>query len=188
MQEKIISIAVRCNWTEEEIRGVCEKNNVSFEEVINKINELRLINENIKKNTSKNYEECSDLVIAKTHGAAQRNWQTPSEFPCCPSKPSDNPILEYATNLKNGTIFSSNDYGDSIVLDSIISGEAILIITKSNSESSMKPWSVAKITFENDLYIHESLGSFFDEEGAKKTFTIEQGLEWTGEDPIDDYC
>lgn len=188
MQEKIISIAVRCNWTEEEIRGVCEKNNVSFEEVINKINELRLINENIKKNTSKNYEECSDLVIAKTHGAAQRNWQTPSEFPCCPSESSENPIVEYATNLKNGAIFSSNDYGNSIVLNSIIHEESILVMTRSNSASSMKPWAVAKITYEDKLYIHESLGSFFEEEGAKKIFTIEQGLEWTSGDTFDDYC
>lgn len=188
MQWKIISRAVECNWTEEEIRRVCEKNDVSFDEVINNVNRLRMINERTKEITLKKHEEISDLVMAKTHGAAQRNWQTPSEFPCCPSEPSENPILKYATNLKNGAIFSSNCYGDSIVLDSVISGESILIMTNNNSESSIKPWAVAKITYEDKLYIHESLGSFFSQEGAEKEFYIAQGLEWTGGDSIDDYC
>lgn len=187
MQEKIISIAVRCNWTEEEIRGVCEKNNVSFEEVINKINELRLINENIKKNTSKNHEECSDLVIAKTHGAAQRNWQTPSEFPCCPQESTDTPIASYAEKLKIGSIFASNDIYQSIVLKFATDATMKTLYVMSESDN-MKPWAVAKITYEDKLYIHESLGSFFFQEGAEKEFCIAQGLEWTGEDPIDDYC
>ena len=30
--------------------------------------------------------EISDLVMAKTPGAAQRKWRVPTEFPCCPQK------------------------------------------------------------------------------------------------------
>jgi hypothetical protein len=32
------------------------------------------------------------------------------------------------------------------------------------------------------------MGSFFDENGAKKYFTLAQGKEWTGGDVFDDYC
>jgi len=38
------------------------------------------------------------------------------------------------------------------------------------------------------LYVHESLGSFFGEDGAKKYFCLEQGLELKEGDTIDDYC
>lgn len=50
----------------------------------------------------------------------------------------------------------------------------------------MKPWAVAKITYEDGLYIHTSIGSCFEEVGARKWFTEEQGLEWTGGETFDD--
>ena len=37
------------------------------------------------------------------------------------------------------------------------------------------------------LFIHTG-HTFFTKEGAEKQFTLAQGLEWTGEDSIDDYC
>ena len=132
------------------------------------------------------YEEVSDLVMSKTQGAAQRHWRTPSEFPSCPQDVGTDPIATYVANIKAGAIFSRNDYSESIVLDSAVNGQSILVITESKSESSIKPWAVAKITYEDGLYIHESVGSFFTEEGARKTFTIKQGLEWTGGETFDD--
>jgi hypothetical protein len=133
-------------------------------------------------------EEISDLVIAKTTNAAQRYWRTPSEFPCCPTEPDKDPIATYATNIKVDSVFSRNDYGESIVLDSAIHEQSLIVMTESKSESSVKPWAVAKITYEDGLYVHESLGSFFDDNGAKKEFTIAQGLEWTGGQTFDDLC
>ena len=56
------------------------------------------------------------------------------------------------------------------------------------SFESLKPWSVAEITFKNDFFVHSNLGSHFDKNGADKLFCIEQGLEWTGGDTIDDFC
>lgn len=32
------------------------------------------------------------------------------------------------------------------------------------------------------------MGTFFEEQGARKQFTLAQGLDWAGEDSIDDYC
>ncbi|GMO50477.1 MAG: hypothetical protein Pg6C_14330 [Treponemataceae bacterium] len=51
-----------------------------------------------------------------------------------------------------------------------------------------KPWALAEITYEDGLYIHTSLGSFFGMDGAEKQFTLAQGLEWTAGDTFDDYC
>lgn len=40
-------------------------------------------------------EEILDYIESLTVGAAQRNWQTPSEFPCCPTEISDTPLEDY---------------------------------------------------------------------------------------------
>jgi hypothetical protein len=47
---------------------------------------------------------------------------------------------------------------------------------------------VSGIYIENGHYIHESIGSFFEEDGARKEFTIQTGGEWTGGDTFDDFC
>ena len=49
--------------------------------------------------------EGPELIASKTLNAAQRNWSTPSEFPCCPQKFSEDPITSYAENLKQGSVF-----------------------------------------------------------------------------------
>jgi hypothetical protein len=48
--------------------------------------------------------------------------------------------------------------------------------------------SLARVTFEDGLYVHASHGTFFTEEGVDKQFTLAQGREWTGGDSIDDYA
>jgi hypothetical protein len=52
----------------------------------------------------------------------------------------------------------------------------------------VKPWSLAKVTYEGGRFVHESCGTFFALEGAEKQFTLIQGLPWEGGDSIDDYC
>jgi len=58
----------------------------------------------------------------------------------------------------------------------------------SESTEGVKPWALAKISYENGVFVHSSLGSFFSKEGAEKQFYLAQGLEWYGGDSIDDYC
>lgn len=124
-----------------------------------------------------------------TTNAVQKEWKTPTEFPCCPKEFTSTPIEDYAKNLKTGEVFSRNSYVESIVLDIavLIDRKMIWIMSKSN-EDNIKPWLLAKVTYENLLFVHESLGSFFTEIGAKKQFHLVQGLEWHGEDSIDDFC
>jgi hypothetical protein len=51
----------------------------------------------------------------------------------------------------------------------------------------MKPWALCKITYENDLYMHPSIQTFFPKVGVENQFCLAQGLKWTGGDSIDDY-
>jgi len=131
------------------------------------------------------------LIKAKTQGAVQQDWSIPSEFPCCPQDAGLDPIETYAKCLKEGALFAQNDIYESIVLQFALTNDrkTIFVMTESgDGENAIKPWQLAKITYEKGVYIHTSLGSFFSKEGAEKQFTIAQGHEWMGGDSIDDYC
>lgn len=135
-------------------------------------------------------EKTSNWVIAKTRGAVQSNWRVPAEFPCCPQEAKGEPIATYAVKLTAGSIFSINNLFTSIVLEAAVGsdGQSVCVICEQSETGSMKPWSVARVTFENGLYVHASIGTFFTKEGAEKEFCLARGLEWTGGETFDDYC
>jgi len=132
----------------------------------------------------------SDLVMAKTRGAAQREWRIPTEFPCCPQEAKEEPIAAYAAKLTAGAIFSSNHLSTSMVLGAAVDndGQTVCVICERPETGAVKPWSVARVTFEDGLYVHTSIGTFFTKEGAEKAFCLAFGFEWTGGDTFDDYC
>lgn len=133
-----------------------------------------------------------EFINSLTPNAVQkvRNWKTPTEFPCCPQENTVNPITAYATNLNVGDVFSRNQYTSSIIERFAISNDknTLWIMCKSGDENPIKPYSLAEITYQNGVFLHNSLGTFFQKDGVEKQFTIVQGLEWTGGDSIDDYC
>ena len=133
--------------------------------------------------------EKNQLTESLTPNAAQKNWKTPSEFPFCPQNITDNLVTNYAQNLKRGEIFSQNQYSNSIIEDFASSKDknTLWIMCKSGDDNAIKPWSLAQVTYENEMFVHENLGSFFKKDGAEKQFTLAQGLEWTGGDTFDDY-
>lgn len=137
-------------------------------------------------------EEVPEFINSLTSNAVQKaqNWKTPTEFPCCPQDNTDNPITTYATNLNVGDIFSRNQYTSSIIERIAISNDknTLWIMCKNGDENPIKPYSLAEITYQNDVFVHNSLGTFFEKDGVEKQFTLVQGLEWTGGDSIDDYC
>lgn len=144
----------------------------------------------IKENDYEFYDENIDNVKhSLTVNAIQINWKVDSEFPLCPQEVINDPILEYQLNLSKDLIFCENNTYQSKVLDSAIidGGDTIIVMTQSVYES-VKPWAIAKITFANNVYIHENLRSFFSEQGALKQYTLLQGKVWEGVDTIDDYC
>ncbi len=133
-----------------------------------------------------------EFINSLTSNAVQkvRNWKTPSEFPCCPQENANNPIADYTANLEVGNVFSRNQYTSSIIQRFAISKDenTLWIMCKSGDENPIKPYSLAEITYQNNVFVHNSLGTFFEKDGAEKQFTLAQGLEWTGADTIDDYC
>lgn len=54
-------------------------------------------------------------------------------------------------------------------------------------KDSKKLMLLAEITFENDYFVHKSLGSFVTLEGGEKYYSLAPGLEWTGGETFDDY-
>lgn len=133
-----------------------------------------------------------EFINSLTPNAVQKaqNWKTPTEFPCCPHEKTEYAITDYAKNLNSGDVFSRNQYTSSIIERFAISDDKniLFILCKSGDKNPIKPYSLAKVTFQNDVFIHNSLGTFFEKDGAEKQFTLAQGLEWTGGDSIDDYC
>lgn len=130
-----------------------------------------------------------ELVMALTKRCAQRMWRVPSYFPCCPEEVGINPLEAYFQNLKVGAVFSKNDvYPESAILEFVKIKDDSSILVMCEKKEGLKPWSLAEITFENDLFVHTSLHSFFGKDGADKVFCLKQGLEWTGGDTFDDFC
>ena len=149
-------------------------------------------NRGVTTHTSGSVEEETEFINSLTPNAVQkaRNWKTPSEFPCCPQEKTHNPIAKYRSNLHVGDIFSRNQYTSSIIERFATSKDenTLWIMCKSGEENPIKPYSLAEITYQNDVFVHNSLGTFFEKDGVEKQFTLVQGLKWTGEDTIDDYC
>lgn len=134
-------------------------------------------------------ENTPEYIPSETKGAVQLNWKIPATFPYCPNIEEDEPIIAYCKNLQIDSIFCYNKLSTSILKKFIlVESNTIYIITKSKDKEAIKQWFLLKVTFENELFIHHNLGSFFTEQGVEKRYTIVQGLEWLGEDSIDDYA
>lgn len=134
-------------------------------------------------------EEVPDYIESLTTGAVQRNWRTPTEFPCCPAKISDAPLEDYLKNLQIGKIFCKHQYGQSeIVKFGLAKDKNSIVIQCFDAKNSVKGWYIVKITFENNLFVHTSDTSCFTDDGADKYYILALGEEWTGGDVFDDYC
>lgn len=122
--------------------------------------------------------------------ALQKDWKTPTEFLCCPTELTETPLQDYYNNLTIGKLFLQNKYTKQTVLDfSLIDkGKALIIATKFTDPNAIKHFGLLKVYHSGIQFIHESISTFFEENGVRKYFTIEQGLEWSGPDSIDDYC
>lgn len=135
--------------------------------------------------------EIADLFCkANSPDTALQMWKTPTDFLCCPTEIGENPLIEYYNKLSSGVLFSHNIFADHRVLESVLidDNSTILVMTESLEEHPIKPYALCKIYFLGVQFIHETIKTFFTIEGAQKRFAILQGLEWTGEDSIDDYC
>ena len=81
-------------------------------------------------------------------------------------------------NLTKGKVFTRTKYGDGgVVLDFGYNEkeDAICVLTYKEEMQKLpfrKPWALCKITLKEGVFIHENEGSFFQEDGGRKCFTI----------------
>ncbi len=124
-----------------------------------------------------------------TPGAKQVNWKTPTEFLLCPKGKFTRTLQAYLSNLKKGETFTRTQYGDGgKVLDAGYNEEENAVIVLTEGGNPMKPWCLTKITMQDNYFIHANEGSFFQEDGGMKYFTLAMGREWTGGEVFDDAC
>lgn len=140
--------------------------------------------------TKENCEEQPTLDCYKTSNelAVQHGWApyTKPEFPCCPTKVSDNPLQDYFNNLEEGKPFVVATYGPSTVYKFVIYEDILLVVTK--TPNGVKSFAFAKIYWNGEVFIHKSERTYFDENGVMADYTRAQGLEWDGPESIDDDC
>ena len=136
----------------------------------------------LKENNISEYHETSNKL------AQQIGWRpyTKPEFPCCPEEVAENPIQNYVTNLTEGKVFVTATYGDSMVYKYTIHENQLLVATK--IPNGPKSFGLVRITWNGKAFIHESMGTFFEENGVMAALTRAQGLEWDGPESIDDYA
>ena len=94
-----------------------------------------------------------------TPNAIQLNWKYPVNFPCCPQQFTGNPLEAYMANLKEGKLFSTNDWGDSTVLKfGMPQPECLWVMCAINI--GFKSHAFTKITFKKGVFYHENKGVY----------------------------
>lgn len=128
-------------------------------------------------------------ISCLTEGAIQKDWMPAGEFPFCPAlEENNNPIENYYNNLKVGEIFYKNQYVyEYKIYDFAKTDDGKTLLVKCEYDHCFRPLVLAKITFENNFYVH-SCERYCTEGGIEKYFTIALGKEWTGGEVMDDYC
>lgn len=94
-----------------------------------------------------------------TSNAIQLDWKHPVEFMCCPQQATDKPLETYLVNLKEGAVFSKNNYGESTILKFGMKDSDELWVMCSIS-IGWKSHAITKITFKDGIYYHENMGVF----------------------------
>lgn len=142
----------------------------------------------IEAETIRYEEELFALKDSLTLGAKQVHWKTPTEFPLCPPTHTDSPLKDYLSALVPNETFCKSQYYHSEVVKAEISSEGDHIAVITTTSSGVTNYALAEIRYDNGFYIHESIRTFFTEDGAEKYYTLSLGKEWTGGDVMEDFC
>ena len=126
--------------------------------------------------TSVNYErdeEDEDSLIkdSNTPLAAQYHWTTPTDFPCCPDVINDDGLLLYKENLKEGSVFTSNEFNTYYVVDKGMwnRGDELIVLATNNRDEFFS-WSIVSVKIRNGKYVHKSIQRKAGKELSTKFF------------------
>ena len=134
------------------------------------------------------YEDGHSKFFASLTPNAMQDWDTPTEFPLCPFMISGKPVMDYYLNLAVGKLFSFNKNVYNIIENFDISEdqETIWILGKNNISGAPKPYVLAKVCYNDGVFEHYNLDSFFKQDGGLQGFIRAQGKEWTGGETFDE--
>ena len=93
--------------------------------------------------------------------ATQRNWKTPNAFPLCPDKITNQPLTDYLRQLQQGSVFSHNKFGETLIEMADLSEDGLFISVVTRIIDGVKGWGLARITFEEGKFVHAAHGTFF---------------------------
>lgn len=101
----------------------------------------------------------SNETKSLTPNAVQIDWKHPAEFPCCPQQVTDTPLEAYYANLKEGKVFSKNNYGESTILKfGLTDAENLWVMC--NISIGWKTHAITKITYKDGIFYHENMGVY----------------------------
>ncbi len=124
----------------------------------------------------------NQLEKSLTKLCMQCRWSAKYYFPCCPEQIGVIPLDNYFQNFKIGAVFAYNDDSPKLIIVKFIRAKdnlSILVFCEREGitceREGFKPWLIAKITFEDGVFAHFNLGSYFEKDDADQEFCIEQG-------------
>ena len=137
------------------------------------INQLKM--KRGKELSGKYYEKEEPIVPCETQSltsnAIQLNWRHPVRFPCCPLQFSGNPLEIYMNNLKEGKLFSSNDLGESSVLQFGMP-QADCLWVMCGIRIGYKTHAFTKITYKDGIFYHENMGVYDIGDNPEEMFDL----------------
>ncbi len=125
-------------------------------------------------------EDLLKKIPSKTPNAVQRNYKMLCDFPFCPPSVDTDPIAAYKRRLGPGNVFVACEYFISACYSRTVSEDGSSLYVISASQGRIKYWGLAKVTYENGQFVHESLGVFLKLHEAERRLSEVQGFEWTG--------
>lgn len=141
----------------------------------------------IEAENLRRFEEEHSLKASLTPGALQLDWATPTEFPQTPQAVSSAPLQDYLSHLSKDVVYCRNRFGDSLVFKAALAddGSHIAVVTEIPGATN---YALSEVYYENGVFIHKSIRTFFSEDGANKYFNESIGHVWEGGDVLEDYC
>jgi hypothetical protein len=137
--------------------------------------------------SEENQEVDDDSLItdSKTPLAVQYHWTTPTEFPCCPDVINNEGLNLYKENLKEGSVFSTNQYTTYYVVDKGMwtKGDELIVLVTDNKDAFLS-WAIVSIKMRQGKYMHKSIERKAGKELSIKYFKFLIGEGDLSEDDI----
>ena len=116
-------------------------------------------------------------------------WAKSKNFPKTENRGAIGEWIFHPQNMfAERNVFCKSKWFTSLVSETAFHNNTIIIKTENADKDAIKPWAIALITFEDNLYIHKTYTTCFEKISADKYFTILQDKEWTGDDVPYDFC